>query len=118
MERAARNNKTDGEWRAYNKDEKRKRLAEYEYCTDECHQERKRYAAEGPQLPVAERKFVGIARRPFIDGFVNQHALGLLNLHCDYCTCERVGDTVNSPQSTVCCDKGRLTDVLQPLPEL
>ena len=115
---------TDDERRAYNIDQKRKRLAEYDHRTDESRQERERYAAEGPQLSVADRKFVGIARRPFIDGFVNQH--GLLNLRCDYCnqcnathfSCERVGCTVNSPQSTACCDKGRLTDVLQPLPEL
>ena len=46
--------------------QKRKRLAEYDYRTDECRQERERYAAEGPQLSVADRKFVGIARRPFI----------------------------------------------------
>ena len=66
-------------------DQKRKRLAEYDHRTDESRQERERYAAEGPQLSVADRKFVGIVRRPFIDGFVNQHALGLLNLRCDYC---------------------------------
>ena len=76
---------TDDERRAYNRDQKRKRRAEYDYRTDECRQERERYTAEGPQLSVADRKFVGIARWPFIDGFVNQHALGLLNLRCDYC---------------------------------
>ena len=41
------------------------------------------YAAEGPQLSVADRKFVGIERRSFINDSVDQHALDPLN--CDYC---------------------------------
>ena len=69
----------DDEQRAYNRDQKRKRRAEYDYRTDECRQEHERYAAEGPQLSVADRKFVGIARRPFIDCFVDRHALDPLN---------------------------------------
>jgi len=144
MERATCNNKTHDEQRAYNECDyhaneccqkrelyatgrsencRRKRECYVAHCSEKCRQQCECYAAEGPQLSVANRKFVGIARRPFIDDSVDRHALGPLNLHCDYCnvthySCERVGGTVNAPQFTACCNKGRLTDVLQLLPEL
>ena len=82
--------------------------------SEQCRLQRERYAAEGPQLSVADRKFVGIERRPFINDSVDQHALDPLN--CDYCnsthiSCERVGGTVKALKFTACCDKGHLTTV-------
>jgi len=46
-----------------------------------------------------------------------------MNLHCVHCdaahfSCERVGGTLTSPHFASCCDKGRLTDILQPLPDI
>jgi len=75
---------------------------------------RERYVAEGPELPAAEL-YCSIARRPVS---VDLYNLGPLNLRCVHCSatqfsCERVGRTVNAPQFSACCDKGRLTDILQ-----
>ena len=106
-------------WRAKEPDEQRQSLRDAQ--TD---RQRKR-RADGSLLSVADRAYVGIARRTFTDGSVEPFCLGAMNLHCVHCdaahfSCERVGGTLTSPHFASCCDsdKGRLTDILQPLPDI
>jgi len=55
---------------------RRKREHYVAHRSEKCRRQHERYAAEGPQVSVANRKFVGIARWPFIDGSVDRHTLG------------------------------------------